>query len=535
MNRMKNKLKKSFIALTIPLLLMIIFYSGNAAIAAPNRVIKIVDAETGASNISLGSNTTPMPPEGYTFTVNVILDGVTEGLFTYQIGISFDKDKFKCVDAWIPEKDSNFVFFGKKIIKGEPNIAQANLDGCVFLGASLINRGNVVYISQGIFCQITFTAIKTGTSTLNVIPTTEYAESPYYGRDTVLMNLFDDGISLMLFTPQDLSVSVSASPTPPVASFTFNPANPKAKQAISFDASASYDPDGEVASYAWDFGDDTQKITANPVVNHIYDANGIYHIELEAVDNDDLSSSTTYDILIGELPYISFTYSPKEPWPYRGDTVTFDASESFDADGYITNYVWDFADGTQESTTDATITHVFSKNGIYSVELKIFDNDNLYNSATQDVFVGIRPVVDFTFSPENPNPDEEIVFNAYGSETNQLTYDPDGKIAYAIWDFGDLTIVEEEISNPTELVIAHTYAVQGGIYSVTLTVFDDEGLYTSAVQDVSVTIIHKTKTAAVPWEGYAAVGMVFGAITAIAVKYKRKPNEESEIGDYKVF
>src|SRR3972149_3912804 len=42
---------------------------------------------------------------------------------------------------------------------------------------------------------------------------------------------------------------------PPVACFTYSPANPRAGQTILFDASCSTDSDGQIVAYDWDFGD----------------------------------------------------------------------------------------------------------------------------------------------------------------------------------------------------------------------------------------------------------------------------------------
>ncbi len=85
-----------------------------------------------------------------------------------------------------------------------------------------------------------------------------------------------------------------------------------------------------------------------------------------------------------------------------------------------------------------------------------------------------RPKANFTFSPEFPMPGENVVFNASPSKPNG------GFIELYEWDFGD----GEKVTS-TEPLITHAY-LKSGLYNVSLTVFDSEGLWDSTWRTVYV-------------------------------------------------
>jgi len=74
-----------------------------------------------------------------------------------------------------------------------------------------------------------------------------------------------------------------------------------------------------------------------------------------------------------------FSRTPSEP--YLGQTVTFDASSSYDPDGYIVSYTWDFGDGNNTTVTDSVITYNYAAVGTYNVTLTVVDNDGLTDYA----------------------------------------------------------------------------------------------------------------------------------------------------------
>lgn len=94
------------------------------------------------------------------------------------------------------------------------------------------------------------------------------------------------------------SISVTANQAP-TASFTADPTTGVAPLDVSFDASGSSDPDGNIVSYSWDFYadlDDKDSTGTGETTNHTYDLAGTYTVELTVEDDDGATDSTTVDI-----------------------------------------------------------------------------------------------------------------------------------------------------------------------------------------------------------------------------------------------
>jgi PKD repeat protein len=79
----------------------------------------------------------------------------------------------------------------------------------------------------------------------------------------------------------------------PVAS---GPYTAQLGQAVSFGSSGSFDPDGSIASYHWNFGDGTFANSANP--SHSYAAPGLYTATLTVTDNAGLLASVAAAVTI---------------------------------------------------------------------------------------------------------------------------------------------------------------------------------------------------------------------------------------------
>ncbi len=321
-----------------------------------------------------------------------------------------------------------------------------------------------------------------GTTATGVSISHSYSESGTY---TVTLSVTDDdgetGIA-------NATKTVLAEPVPnqsPIAAFTESAETVYTDETISFDASESYDPDGTIVSYFWEFGDET---TGNGVsVQHAYSQTGTYLVTLTVTDDDGATNATdaTKTVLTetvqNQKPTAFFTESAEIV--YTDDIIFFDASGSFDPDGSIESYFWDFGDGT--IANGVSISHSYPQSGTYKVTLTVTDDDGATDttSAIKTVLPTLgpgpgpgpsgnqKPIASFTESAETVYTGESIHFNASGS------HDSDGSIGAYNWDFGDG-------STGTGVTISHAYT-ENGSYTVTLTVTDNVGATDSA---------HATKT-----------------------------------------
>jgi PKD repeat protein len=173
----------------------------------------------------------------------------------------------------------------------------------------------------------------------------------------------------------------------------------------------------------------------------------------------------------GNAPVANFTFSPQGG--HAPLDVTFDASESSDPDGTITNYNWNFGDGF--TGTGQAIVHRFETEGQYTVRLTVTDNDGKTGSTTHIIIVeppNQPPVAGFSFSPIRGLYPLSVTFDA------SVSFDPDGQIVQYEWDFGG----EQTGSGQ---VVTYTFP-EKGIYTVILTVYDDDGDSATASGTVEV-------------------------------------------------
>jgi PKD repeat protein len=242
-------------------------------------------------------------------------------------------------------------------------------------------------------------------------------------------------------------------------------------QLVTFDASASSDPDGSIVGYSWDFGDGSRATGVN--VSHAYQSVGEYRVVLTVTDDQGAtgSASATINVVgVNSPPVAVLRVDPTRVLTF--EAVRADGSGSYDPDGFIVSHVIEWGDGA--STRGSVGSHEYGRAGLYTVVLTVTDDDGA--SATSSVLVTVLnrpPKAAFTFRPETPEVDSPVRFDASTSS------DPDGSIVAYLWDFGDGT-------TSSGVSIDHVYTFAGR-YTVLLTVWDDEGA--NASTSVQITVV----------------------------------------------
>jgi len=211
-----------------------------------------------------------------------------------------------------------------------------------------------------------------GNGSNEVMPTHTYASA---GNFEVSLIVNDGQVD------SDPAITSAAITEPPVnLAPVANPGGPYAAapgETITFDGSASADPNSDALTYSWDFGDGATGTGVAPT--HSYAADGTYTVSL--VVNDSLLDSPIVTT-IAEIATPPANSAPiaDAGGPYSGDTgaaIAFDGTASSDPDGDALTYAWDFGDGA--TAMGAMPEHSYAAPGTYTVNLIV--NDGEFDSA----------------------------------------------------------------------------------------------------------------------------------------------------------
>ncbi len=238
---------------------------------------------------------------------------------------------------------------------------------------------------------------------------------------------------------------------------------------VNFDASMSSASEGSsIVKYEWDFNEDGVVDSNNQGPSYRFNQHGNYTCKLTVIDNIGATSEDTCNIRVTNIaPIVKFTFSPENP--SVNDAINF-TDQSYDKDGSISSWFWDFGDGT--NSTEQNPSYTFNEKQKWQITLTVKDNEGAKNSTTQILtMTNLEPEACFDCNTTKFEINTEIQFLDNST-------DPENKVVSWFWDFGDGNT--SDVQTPV-----HTYAELGD-YNVTLTVTDDENATNTYIMGISV-------------------------------------------------
>nr|BAL52673.1 PKD domain protein [uncultured Acetothermia bacterium]BAL59272.1 hypothetical protein HGMM_OP3C427 [Candidatus Acetothermum autotrophicum] len=296
-------------------------------------------AQEQAAVLTVESKT--VPPAAKT-TIAVTVENVpAPGIASIQGQFSYDPKVLKVTDVSFPQ------IVGGSSVTVFNNTPET---GLVRFAATLAGA-DIVGITEGTILEFAVEAVgkngdkSTLTLAVQVLSDVEYQSVPYQ----IVNGVFE------------IKEIVNQ---PPVADFEFAPAQPSAGQTVKF-TDKSKDPDGQIKSWEWDFGDGTTSTEQNP--SHVYRTAGTFTVKLVVTDDKGAKSQPAEKkITIGPPAQIAvtisnfpnpaktrtkFVYSWTLPAPARQATLRIfnikgELVFSRDLDITKTEFVYDLTDST---------------------------------------------------------------------------------------------------------------------------------------------------------------------------------------------
>ena len=218
---------------------------------------------------------------------------------------------------------------------------------------------------------------------------------------------------------------------------------------INFTASST----GNISTYEWDFGDGTPITnTTTPTTSHNFSVIGSYTVKVKVTDVSGCKATGTFDVVYKNPP-VATTVLPVEGCIPA--IVNFSATPDIPAGTTVTNYTWNFGDGSPVvNTTSSNVSNTYTAVGSYIPTLSFTTSEGCSNNYTFGAIAYGTPPTSLTASSDKAKycGSETPVFKSKATNANQY-----------FWDFGDGTS-----ASVFDTIITHYYSTLG-IKTVTVT------------------------------------------------------------------
>jgi len=253
---------------------------------------------------------------------------------------------------------------------------------------------------------------------------------------------------------------------------------------IIFDGKGSRDPDGDKIEYHWSSDIDGNLSTTSYFSARLSD--GEHTITLTVTDEHGEATMAEFSLLVtyyGNHAPVIIILSPEESGAYNADAeVFFDASDSYDDDGDMLDFQWEY---TSNGTVLSTKKTFYKKlpQGLYNITLKVTDGHALSRDSVEFV-VSAPPVAVIKNLKTDYDSREEITLD--GSDS----YDPDGDQLSFSWEssldghLGDEEVVRTKLSDGEHTITLKVSDVHGFSRKVMVSITVGMKVYRTLVLEV---------------------------------------------------
>ncbi|NOX18420.1 MAG: PKD domain-containing protein [Chlorobi bacterium] len=281
------------------------------------------------------------------------------------------------------------------------------------------------------------------------------------GKYKVKLRVKDDSGTNSEYDEDEIIITVNAPPVAKAGNDVY-----QTNGLVKFNAGGSFDPDGKITKYKWNFGDGMKSYSKNP--EHLYRNPGEYKVTLTVQDNSPTLNNFSSDEINVRINAKPIADAGPDQTVAPGETFSLSASSSIDPDGAISKFEWSC--GNQTIGDGEKINYSFERSGLYNIQLKAADNS------------GHAEAIDFDNLTIKVNEAPRIITNSFykiapGETVNfdaSKSFDSDGKIISFEWFSG-----EKEISAKSRFTHKFT---EPGIHRIKLLVSDDANVGNSVSQ-----------------------------------------------------
>jgi M6 family metalloprotease-like protein len=261
---------------------------------------------------------------------------------------------------------------------------------------------------------------------------------------------------------------------------------------ITFNASTSYDLNGNIVLYEWDWGNDGtyDESTGSSTTTHTWGSAFTGTVGLRVTDDEGLNDTDTASVTVDNV--IPTVEAGKDQTVYEGDMVYFNGNFTDPSwlDTHTAFWYWgDTASGpgvlTEENippdaTGNVTGSHAYGDNGLYTVELQVTDNYAGVGSDTLEITVkNVSPTIILLELTEIEYSCDQISVEMRAEFTDPGWLDTHT----AVWDWGDSSssagvVTEENVAPDSTGSVTGSHVYTNSDFQhfyVGLTVYDDDG------------------------------------------------------------